>query len=185
MLKYNEKVSIIFCILIITALTIAQTKKQEGKVKINITSDSFKESELIPSKYTCDDKNISPQLAWDKPSDKIKTFAIIAEDPDAPGGNFIHWVAFNIPANVLDLPEDVTPIKNIPEEVLFGTNNFGHIGYGGPCPPSGTHRYFFRIYGLDSAMHLEAGSEKMDLINAMKNHIIAEGELMGKYSRKK
>jgi len=153
--------------------------------KINLTSSSFNNGELIPSKYTCDGKNISPSLSWDKPADSIKRFAIIVEDPDSPGGTFVHWVVYNIPSNIKNLPDDITPIKNIPDEVLLGTNSFGHIGYGGPCPPSGTHRYIFRIYGLSNVVHLEAGAEKGELMRAMQKHIIAEGELMGKYSRQK
>ena len=151
--------------------------------KLNLTSLSFKNGELIPPKYTCDGKNISPALSWDKPSNEIKRFAIIVEDPDSPGGTFVHWVVYNIPSNIKSLPEDITPIKNIPDEVLLGTNNFGHIGYGGPCPPLGTHRYTFKIYGLSNVVHLEAGAEKGELMRAMQKYIIAEGELLGKYSR--
>jgi Raf kinase inhibitor-like YbhB/YbcL family protein len=177
---------VISAVLLSTLNNFAQINNREIKmIKINLTSTSFKNGELIPPKYTCDGKNISPALSWDKPSNEIKSFAIIAEDPDSPGGNFVHWVAYNIPANITRLPEDVTPIKNIPDEVLLGTNNFGHIGYGGPCPPSGTHRYYFRIYGLNSVVHLEAGAEKGELMRAMQKNIIAEGELMGKYSRQK
>lgn len=177
---------ILSIVLIIVSENLAQTNSQEIKMeKINLTSSSFKSGELIPSKYTCDGKNISPALSWDKPSDEIKRFAIIAEDPDSPGGNFVHWVVYNIPSSIKSLPEDITPIKNIPDEVLLGTNSFGHIGYGGPCPPSGTHRYFFRIFGLSNAVHLEAGAEKGELMRAMQKYIIAEGELMGKYSRQR
>ena len=184
----NNFFHINYIFILITAFVVlssfAQTNKQANKMeKINLTSPSFNEGELIPSKYTCDGKNISPALKWDKPSNEIKRFALIVEDPDSPGGTFVHWIIYNIPANVTSFQEDVTPIKNIPDEVLIGTNNFGHIGYGGPCPPSGTHRYYFRIYGLNSAVHLEAGAEKGDLMRAMQKYIIAEGELMGKYSR--
>jgi Raf kinase inhibitor-like YbhB/YbcL family protein len=175
-------VSIILLLSILTGFKFI--KNQEIKMeRINLNSSSFKEGEVIPSKYTCDGKNISPALNWDKPSEEVKRFVIIMEDPDAPGGNFVHWIVYNIPGNVTHFPEDVTPIKNIPDEVLLGTNGFGHIGYGGPCPPSGTHRYFIRIYGLNNALHLEAGAEKAELIRAMDKHIVAEGVLMGKYSR--
>jgi Raf kinase inhibitor-like YbhB/YbcL family protein len=171
---------------LIIAKNFAEIIRQEIKMeKINLTSSSFKNGDFIPSKYTCDSKNISPALSWDKPSDEIKRYAIIVEDPDSPGGTFVHWVIYNIPSHVKSLPEDVTPIKNIPDEVLLGTNNFGHIGYGGPCPPSGVHRYIFKIYGLNNAVHLEAGAEKGELMRAMQKFIIAEGELMGKYSRQR
>ncbi len=137
-----QKQMVIFSIILpVISKNIAQTNLQEIKMeKINLTSLSFKNGELIPPKYTCDGKNISPALSWDKPSNEIKRFAIIVEDPDSPGGTFVHWVVYNIPSNIKSLPEDITPIKNIPDEVLLGTNNFGHIGYGGPCPPLGTHR---------------------------------------------
>jgi Raf kinase inhibitor-like YbhB/YbcL family protein len=186
MKKIKILLSIVF--IICAAFILFSNGKGDGEnqgavMKINLKSESLKENQLIPSIYTCDGKNISPELGWDKPSDKIKTFAIIVNDPDAPGGNFIHWIIFNIPDSILSLPAEVTPIKNIPEEASLGTNSFGHIGYNGPCPPSGTHRYFFRIYGLDNSLKLEAGAEENDLVQAMKNHIIAEGELMGKYKR--
>jgi Raf kinase inhibitor-like YbhB/YbcL family protein len=182
----QKNIVILYIILVIFSNNFAQTNKQEIKMeKINFTSSSFKNGELIPSKYTCDGKNISPALSWDKPNDGIKRYAIIVEDPDSPGGTFVHWVAYNIPSNIKNLPDDITPIKNIPDEVLLGTNSFGHIGYGGPCPPSGTHRYIFRIYGLSNAVHLEAGAEKGELMRAMQKYIIAEGELIGKYSRQK
>jgi Raf kinase inhibitor-like YbhB/YbcL family protein len=164
-----EKHFVILTLLfIIVSKSLAQTNMKEIKMeKINLTSSSFKNGELIPSKYTCDGKNISPALSWDRPSYTIKRFAIIAEDPDSPGGTFIHWVVYNIPSSINHLPEDITPIKNIPDEVLLGTNSFGHIGYGGPCPPSGTHRYIFRIYGLSNVVHLEAGAEKGELMRAI------------------
>jgi Raf kinase inhibitor-like YbhB/YbcL family protein len=185
----NKIKTIIPVVLVIgVAFFVLSNKKNNEKnygavMKINLKSESFKENELIPSIYTCDGKNISPELKWDKPSNNIKTFAIIVNDPDAPGGNFIHWIIFNIPDSILNLPKEVTPIKNIPEEVSLGTNSFGHIGYNGPCPPSGTHRYFFNIYGLDTSLKLEAGSEENEILHAMKDHIVAEGELMGKYKR--
>ena len=175
---------ILSLIYIIVSKSLAQTNMKEIKMeKINLTSSSFKNGELIPSKYTCDGKNISPSLSWDKPSDEIKRFAVIVEDPDSPGGTFVHWIVYNIPSNIKNLPEDITPIKNIPDEVLLGTNSYGHIGYSGPCPPSGTHRYIFKIYGLSNAVHLEAGAEKGELMRAMQKYIITEGELMGKYKR--
>lgn len=184
MTKRIVLVLVIAVIAILTLLVFSQKGNNNGvAMKITIKSESFGKNDLIPSKYTCDGKNISPQLSWDKPSDKIKTFAIIVNDPDAPGGNFIHWIIFNIPDSILSLPEDVTPMRNIPEEAALGTNSFGHIGYNGPCPPSGAHRYFFRIYGLDTSIKLEAGIEENDLLKAMKNHVVAEGELMGKYKR--
>ncbi len=156
-------------------------------MEIKIHSSAFKNGEFIPSKYTCEGSNISPELNWTVNANGIKSFAIILSDPDAPGGDFVHWVIFNIPANFKELHEDVTPSRNIPDEVMIGTNSFGHVGYGGPCPPGGKpHRYFFKIYGLDTILHhVETGATKSELLKAMKGHILAEGELMGKYQRSK
>ncbi len=161
----------------------SQTKNGGKKMEIKLQSSAFKKGDLIPSKYTCDGANISPQLKWNNPAKGTKTFAIIVTDPDAPSGEFVHWVVYNIPDSILSLHEDVTPTRNIPDEIMLGTNGAGRVGYFGPCPPSGTHRYFFRIYALDSALHLEAGADKGDVLKAMKGHVLAEGELMGKYRR--
>jgi len=157
-------------------------------MEIKLHSTAFKNGEFIPSKYSCEGSNVSPQLSWTGDTNGIKSFAIILSDPDAPGGDFVHWVIYNIPGNFKELHEDVTPSRNIPDEVMIGTNSFGHVGYGGPCPPPGKpHRYIFNIYGLDTILHhhLETGATKSELLKAMKGHILAEGELMGKYQRNK
>ena len=154
-------------------------------MKISLKSKVFKNGELIPSKYTCDGANISPPLKWGTEIETVKTFAIIADEPDTPNGSFVHWILFNIPAFINQLHEDVTPIRNIPEEILLGTNDFGHIGYNGPCPSKGTHKYQFKIYALDSAVHLEAGAAVKEILKQMEGHIIAEGKLVGKYKRQK
>lgn len=152
---------------------------------IKITSSAFKEGENIPSRFTCDGANISPQLHWNSSSAEVKSYAIIVEDPDAPGGNFIHWIIYNIPASVKELHEDITPSRNIPDEVMLGTNSFGRIGYGGPCPPAGkAHRYYFRLYALDTILHhLESGATEQQLLKAMESHVFGESSLMGKYKR--
>lgn len=159
--------------------------KKEIKMEIEIESRDFKEGELIPSKFTCDGANISPQLNWTCTIEGVKTFVLLVEDPDAPSGNFTHWIVYNIPARVNSLMQNSTPTKNVPDEILMGTNDFGRIGYGGPCPPSGIHRYFFRIYGLDTAVHLDSGATKREVLKKMEGHIIARGELMGRYQRQK
>ena len=152
-------------------------------MEIKIESRDFKEGELIPSKFTCDGANISPQLSWACTTEGVKTFVLLVEDPDAPSGNFTHWIVYNIPARVNSLMQNSTPTKNVPDEILMGTNDFGRIGYGGPCPPSGTHRYYFRIYGLNTAVHLDSGATKKEVLKKMEGHIIARGELMGRYQR--
>ena len=165
--------------------TYSQIKLQDKKMGIKLTSSAFKEGEKIPSKYTCDGANVSPQLHWNEQLPEVKSLVIVVDDPDAPGGDFVHWVIYNLPANMTELHEDVTPSRNIPDEVMLGTNSFGRIGYSGPCPPKGKpHRYFFRIYALNTILHhLESGATKQQLLKAMEGHIISEGYLMGRYER--
>lgn len=154
-------------------------------MSMKITSNAFKEGEFIPPKYTCDGANISPPLAWNGIPEGTKTLALIADDPDAPGRTFVHWVVYNIPVHVKEFYEGVTPTRNIPEDVLMGTNDFGHIGYGGPCPPPGTHRYYFKLYALNTALHMDAGATKDHVLKAMEKHVLGHTELMGKYKRMK
>lgn len=154
-------------------------------MEIEIESRDFKEGEIIPADFTCDGKNVSPQLSWTCSVEGIKTYVLIVEDPDAPSGNFTHWIVYNIPAKINSLMQNSTPTKNVTDEILMGTNDFGRIGYGGPCPPSGIHRYFFRIYGLDTAVHMDSGATKREILKQIEGHIIARGELMGRYQRQK
>jgi Raf kinase inhibitor-like YbhB/YbcL family protein len=159
-------------------------KKGENIMEIKITSSAFKESALIPPKYTCDGADISPPLQWDSVPEGTKSIALISDDPDAPMGTWVHWVLFNLPADTRELPENVPPDENLPGGARQGVSDFQRIGYGGPCPPSGTHRYFFKIYALDKELDLEAGASKPDLLNAMEGHILGQGQLIGKYKRK-
>ena len=151
---------------------------------MKIQSTAFKEGENIPSKFTCDGENISPELSWDDFPDNTKTFAMVVDDPDAPGGTFVHWVLYNIPSDTTNLLEGTTS-KNLPDRAKQGVNHFGDNEYGGPCPPSGTHRYYFKLYALDDEVQLKEGVSKRDLLKAMEGHILAEGQLMGKYERVK
>lgn len=160
------------------------TKKEGGKTEMRISSTSFKEGEMIPSKYTCDGENISPQLSWTGAPENTKSFALISDDPDAPVGIWIHWVVYNIPASVNELTEKFPNDKKLEDGTLQGITDFRKIGYGGPCPPSGTHRYYFKLYALDILLDKDAGLTKQELLKAMEGHIIAEAQLMGKYKRK-
>ncbi|MGA2668614.1 MAG: YbhB/YbcL family Raf kinase inhibitor-like protein [Ignavibacteria bacterium] len=157
--------------------------KEKKDMSINITSVTFDEGGLIPSKYTCDDQNMSPPLSLSSVPDTAKSLALICDDPDAPSGTWVHWVMYNIPPQTKELPEGIPAKKELPDGTKQGLNDFHDIGYGGPCPPGGTHRYFFKIYALDT--ELKAGSDitKQDLLDMMKDHILAQGQLMGKYSR--
>ncbi len=137
----------------------------------------------IPQHYTCDGDNVSPPLAWGNVPEQAQSLTLIAEDPDAPGGVFTHWLLFNIPPGVKELPEDVRRDETLPNGARQGINDFGKIGYGGPCPPGGTHRYYFKLYALDTLLDLKPGATKEQLLDAIQGHILAETEVMGKYSR--
>ena len=150
---------------------------------IIITSSVFEEGGMIPEKYTCDGMDVSPPLTWSDFPEGVKTFALICDDPDAPMGTWVHWVLFNLPHNVNQLNEGIPPERDLDNAAKQGMNDFRKIGYGGPCPPGGTHRYYFKIYALDIELDLEAGAAKSELLEAMEGHILAQGHLMGRYKR--
>ena len=150
---------------------------------IKIKSPAFVSGGKIPWKYTCDGLDISPPLAWTSGPEGTKTFALNCDDPDAPMGTWVHWVLFNLPADIIELRENVPPEREFESGAKQGMNDFRKIGYGGPCPPGGTHRYYFKLYALDTEINLEAGATKPELLKAMEGHILAEGQLMGKYER--
>jgi Raf kinase inhibitor-like YbhB/YbcL family protein len=152
-------------------------------MQIKVTSKAFQDGGMIPKEYTCDGANISPPLAWDSVPGGAKSLALIADDPDAPAKTWVHWVLYGLPASVKELPENVPPQEKIAGGGTQGKNDFNKLGYGGPCPPSGTHRYYFKLYALDTELALNAGSTKDQLLKAMEGHILAEGQLIGKYTR--
>jgi Raf kinase inhibitor-like YbhB/YbcL family protein len=163
---------------------ISEKQNQERrKTEMVITSSAFKEGEMIPSKFTCDGDDISPQLSWSGVPENTKSFALINDDPDAPAGDWVHWVIFNIPGSVTELLEKIPADKILDNGTKQGKNDFGKIGYGGPCPPGGTHRYYFKLYALDVYLDKDAGISKNELLNAMEGHILAEAQLMGRYKR--
>ncbi len=149
-----------------------------------LKSSAFENGAAIPSNYTCDGPDISPPLSWGSLPGATKSLAILCDDPDAPVGNWVHWVIFNIPPEKTGFSEKVETSPQLPDGTRQGTNDFGKTGYGGPCPPGGTHRYFFTLYALDTKLDLSAGIKKADLIKAMEGHILSKTQLMGKYSRK-
>lgn len=150
---------------------------------IIIKSPTFVPGGKIPGKYTCDGMDISPPLTWTSGPEGTKTFALICDDPDAPMGTWVHWVLFNLPADITEFRENVPPERELESGAKQGMNDFRKIGYGGPCPPGGVHRYFFKLYALDTEINLEAGATKAELLKAMEGHILAEGQLMGRYER--
>jgi Raf kinase inhibitor-like YbhB/YbcL family protein len=138
---------------------------------------------MIPERYTCDGTDVSPDLAWTGIPEGTRSLALICDDPDAPMGTWVHWVLFNIPPDETGLPAEVAPEASLSNGAIHGTNDFSRLGYGGPCPPGGTHRYYFKLYALDTKLNLDSGATKAQLEDAMESHILAEGQLMGKYSR--
>jgi Raf kinase inhibitor-like YbhB/YbcL family protein len=151
---------------------------------MEIKSSAFKAGESIPSKYTCDNIDVSPQLEWSKVPTGTKTFALICDDPDAPSGTYVHWVVCNIPEKIRQYAENMPKTEILENDGHQGKNDFGKTGYGGPCPPSGTHRYYFKIYALDTELDLKSGFTKKDLVKFMDGHVLEEGQLMGRYKRK-
>ena len=160
-----------------------ETVQGGNAMKIHVKSSAFGDGNLIPKKYTCDEIDVSPPLTWDNVPEGTQSFALISDDPDAPVGTWVHWILYNIPATARELPEAVPADEILADNARQGTNDFRRIGYGGPCPPSGTHRYFFKLYALDTEMALDPGMTKMQLEKEMEGHILREGKLMGKYKR--
>ncbi len=150
-----------------------------GGAKMKITSSAFQEGANIPSKFSCDGANTSPALQIAEVPSGAKSLALIVDDPDAPSGLFTHWAVWNISPQTNAIAEGSAP------KGVHGTNDFGKSGYGGPCPPSGTHRYYFKVFALDRELNLPSGAKRSQLDSAMKGHVVAQGELMGRYSRKK
>ncbi|MFA5810881.1 MAG: YbhB/YbcL family Raf kinase inhibitor-like protein [bacterium] len=152
---------------------------------LELRSSAFTNASPIPSKYTCDGSDLSPPLSWSGAPAGTKSFALIADDPDAPAGTWVHWVAWNIPTATSSLGEAMTKDAQLPDGTKQGVTDFRRPGYGGPCPPSGTHRYFFKLYALDAPLDLPATATKPQLEAAMKGHVLAQTQLMGTYSRQR
>ena len=147
-------------------------------MSIQITSSAFNEGDKIPRIYTCDDQNVSPPLAWTGVPSNTVSLALIMYDPDAPVGTWVHWVLYNLP------PEKTALEQGKSGDGMEGKNDFNRMGYGGPCPPKGTtHRYFIKIYSLDTTLDLKVGASKAQVESLMRGHILAQGQLMGKYGR--
>ncbi len=150
---------------------------------LKITSTAFEEGGMIPRRYTCDGADLSPPLSWSGAPAETQSFALISDDPDAPMGTWVHWVIYNLPASASELHEAVPPEKDLKNGARQGRNDFRKIGYGGPCPPGGTHRYYFKLYALDTVLGFPAGATKAELLKAMEGHILAQGQVMGRYKR--
>lgn len=153
-------------------------------MSLDVASSAFGEGETIPKPYTGDGKNVSPPLRWESGPGATQSYLIVCEDPDAPSGMWCHWIIFNIPADRQELTEGVPVRDMLADGTKQGRNDFGRIGYGGPAPPRGKpHRYFFKLYALDTQLDLLAGSTRAQVLNAIKGHVLDEGQLMGVYGR--
>jgi len=150
-----------------------------------LTSEAFTHGQAIPPTYTCDGRDVSPPLAWTEPPSGTKSLALLSDDPDAPMGTWVHWVLYNLPASTRTLPEAYPTSAQQSGGSRQGKTDFGRTGYGGPCPPSGTHRYFFKLYALDALLSLAPGASAQQLQQAMQGHILAQAELMGTYRRQR
>jgi Raf kinase inhibitor-like YbhB/YbcL family protein len=168
-----------------------------GRLTIQLRSPAFADGGMIPRAFTCDGADRSPPLEWSGVPAAARSLTLVCDDPDAPSGSWSHWVVYNLSPRIKALREGVPPEESLPAAVTDGTepagttipkarqgrNDFDRIGYGGPCPPSGTHRYFFRLYALDNELVLGSTATRADLLKAIKGHILAEGRLVGKYQR--
>jgi Raf kinase inhibitor-like YbhB/YbcL family protein len=180
---------VIFLLAIVSGCTAGEKKDYSKEVdiimqNISISSEAFRAGDAIPVEYTCDGRDISPALSWSGIPAGTQSIALIMDDPDAPMGTWVHWVLFNIPPNATGLPEGVPKHETLSDGSVQGMTDFRRVGYGGPCPPPGKpHRYYFRIYALDTKLSLTSKATKADVVKAMEGHILARGELMGKYGR--
>ena len=151
---------------------------------MKLSSPAFGEGDPIPEKYTCQGDDVSPPLEWTGAPDTTESFALICDDPDAPGEGWVHWVLYNLPGGTTELPEQFPAKAALPYGVCQGLNDFNKTGYGGPCPPPGkAHRYYFKLYALDSQLDLGPKAVKSDLVDAMEGHVLAKGQWMGTYLR--
>ncbi len=171
------------CLLLLLSGCRAATSPTAPATDWSLTSPAFEAGQPIPKQYTCDGQDVSPPLQWSDPPAGTQSLALIADDPDAPVGTWVHWVLYNLPANARSLDQVLPADAELSNGAHNGQNGWKKLGYGGPCPPGGTHRYFFKLYALDTILNLEAGAGKKQLEEAMRGHILAQTELMGKYTR--
>jgi Raf kinase inhibitor-like YbhB/YbcL family protein len=163
-------------------VTEVQDDTGETKMPFYLTSTAFENGATIPRKFTCDGPDVSPALSWTEPPAGTKGLAIIVDDPDAPSGMWVHWVLYDLPTGTRELREAVPKDRELPGGARQGRNDFGKIGYNGPCPPKGRlHRYFFKLYAVDVRPNLKAGASKSDLERAIKGHILAQAEIIGRF----
>jgi len=174
----------LICFLLGLTMVGSVAAEKAGKDKMQLTSTAFTEGAAIPAKHTGDARDVSPPLKWTGVPDGAKSLALIVDDPDAPGGTWVHWVLYDLPAKATELAEDVPKSQYVAGGAKQGLNDFRRLGYGGPAPPKGkAHRYFFKLYALDAMLDLKPGLTKKDLEKAMEKHILAQAQLIGTYQR--
>lgn len=178
---YAGTISLLLLLLLLAGLSLPTLEAREDKkmAELRISSPVFESNGVIPKKYTCDGADVNPPLTFENIPSAAKSLALIVDDPDAPVGTWVHWVLWNIAPGTAEIKE-----QSIPPGALQGMNDFRKHDYGGPCPPSGTHRYFFKLYALDATLPLAAGAKKADIEKAMKGHIVAQAEVVGLYRRR-
>lgn len=180
--KPNSPLALVLCLLAFPFLG----AYADESWSMEITSSAFQNDGNIPRPHTCDGADLSPPLAWQNASSGTATFALIVDDPDAPAGTWVHWVLYNLPGNLRELAQGIAKSDTLPNGAKQGINDFGGIGYGGPCPPPGrAHRYFFKLYALDTHVTLKPRATKKQLLNAIEGHTIGTAEIVGRYRRQR
>ena len=172
------RLAVVPLMVIVLLFSESWSKEVVRMAALKISSPAFQNDGYIPRPYTCDGKDINPPLMMENCPQGTKSIAVIVDDPDAPVGIWVHWVLWNIDPNVKEIKENA-----VPTGAVEGMNDFKKHQYGGPCPPSGTHRYFFKVYALDTMLSISPNSKKSDLENAMNGHILAQGQVVGLYKR--
>jgi Raf kinase inhibitor-like YbhB/YbcL family protein len=183
--QYRSLRALVLVALSIACLSQALVSSGGGApMTLEVKSPDFASGGTIPKRFTCEGEDLSPALEWSAPPSGTQSFALIADDPDAPVGTWVHWVVFDLPPTLRSLPQAVPRKDQLADGSRQGQNDFGKTGYGGPCPPPGkAHRYFFKLYALDTKLNLPSSSTKKDVERAMQSHVLAEGEYVGRYSR--
>jgi len=187
-MRYKVFLTAVLALAVLTACGGAKEPAVEPEkgaaILLEVTSTAFEEGSTIPAEYTCDGPNLSPPLSWSAPPAGTQSQALICDDPDAPAGTWVHWVLYDLPPEATELPEGLPPDEELAAGGTQGANDSKKVGYGGPCPPKGSdHRYFFKLYALDTELNLSPGATKKELLEAMEGHILAQGQLMGRYQR--
>jgi Raf kinase inhibitor-like YbhB/YbcL family protein len=178
----NQKRMLFYGVAVCLATVLAMAADSSGALQLVTTA--FRSGGRIPKQFTCSGKNVSPALSWSQPPQQTQSLVLILDDPDAPAGNWVHWVVYDLPPSARQLPEHVPPGDAISGGGRQGANDFSQTGYGGPCPPPGKpHRYFFRLYALDTRLNLHGAARRQDVDDTMKGHILAQAELMGTFQR--